>query len=206
VPIGRQVLEEACREAVELQRRCPQDPPLTMSVNLSVRQLQRADIAADVQRALETSGLAPASLTLEVTESAMMRDIDAAVLRLEELHLLGVRLAIDDFGTGYSSLNYIRQFPFDILKVDRSFISDLDEAGEISDLTAAIMGLAGILHLQAVAEGIETAGQLERLQQLGCEFGQGYLFHRPMTKEDAELLAAGQARARSSTTTASTAR
>ncbi len=195
VPIGQMVLEEACREAVTLQQHCPQDPPLTMSVNLSARQLQQPEIAAEVKQILEQTGLAPECLVLELTESVMMHDMDLALLRLDQLRKVGVRLAIDDFGTGYSSLNYIRQFPVDILKVDRSFIDGLDDRdGEISALTAAIIDLAKILKLQPVAEGIENATQLRRLKELGCDVGQGFFFHKPLTKERIEELAIAQAR------------
>jgi EAL domain-containing protein (putative c-di-GMP-specific phosphodiesterase class I) len=118
-----------------------------------------------------------------------MSDSDLAVLRLQELHGLGVRLAIDDFGTGYSSLNYVRQFPFDILKIDKSFIDDLSEGGTVSELTAAIIGLADILGLDPVAEGIENADQLRRLLELDCRSGQGFFFSKPLTQTDVERLA-----------------
>jgi EAL domain-containing protein (putative c-di-GMP-specific phosphodiesterase class I) len=135
----------------------------------------------------------PRSITLELTESVMMEDTDRAVLRLQELRLLGVRLAIDDFGTGYSSLNYIRQFPLDVLKVDKSFVQDITEGGEILALTAAIIELTTILGLDAVAEGIENGDQLERLRELGCRFGQGYYLYKPLSREAVEELAARQA-------------
>jgi diguanylate cyclase (GGDEF)-like protein/PAS domain S-box-containing protein len=193
--IGRMVLEEACREALILQQSCPQTPELAVSVNISARQLQRPQFPAEVRRILDDTGLAAESLVLEITESAMMEDMNLALLRLEELRALGVRLAVDDFGTGYSSLTYIRRFPLDVLKVDKSFIDELDSHdGEINALTGAIIGLAQILGLRPVAEGIETADQLRRLLELECELGQGYFFHKPMPKEDVERLVASQAR------------
>src|SRR5206468_9950938 len=118
--VGRWVRRPRCKEARRLQQPCPKSPPLSMSVNLSARQLQSPTIVADVREALEEGGIDPATLTLEVTETAMMKNIDLSLLRLGELRDLRVRIAIDDFGSGYSSLGYIRQFPVDILKVDKS--------------------------------------------------------------------------------------
>jgi EAL domain-containing protein (putative c-di-GMP-specific phosphodiesterase class I) len=117
---------------------------------------------------------------LEITESVMMQDMDLSIQRLAELKELGVRLAVDDFGTGYSSLNYIRRFPVDILKVDKSFVDGVNEGGEESALTAAIIELAGILRLRPVAEGIERADQLEKLLALRCDLGQGFYFAKPL--------------------------
>jgi EAL domain-containing protein (putative c-di-GMP-specific phosphodiesterase class I) len=125
----------------------------------------------------------------------MMQDTDLAILRMHELGEIGVRLAIDDFGTGYSSLNYIRQFPIDILKIDRSFIRDVMEGGQVLALTAAIIELAQVLNLDPVAEGVEELEQLERLRELGCTYGQGYYFHKPLPAKAAEALAARQATA-----------
>jgi diguanylate cyclase (GGDEF)-like protein/PAS domain S-box-containing protein len=179
VPIGRWVLREGCRQAVALQAARPEGPPLTMAVNLSVKQLQNSDIVADVRDALETSGLAPAHLTLEITETVMMADTDLAVQRLVELKELGVRLAMDDFGTGYSSLSYLSRFPVDVLKMDRSFLRE-DAAPEASGLATAVVALGDTLELQVVAEGIELSEQWATLRDLGCDLGQGFLFARPM--------------------------
>jgi predicted signal transduction protein with EAL and GGDEF domain len=178
VPIGQRVLREACFRAVELQRVFPQDPPLTMSVNLSPRQLNQGDIVGDVRRAIEDSGIDPATLIIEITESLMMRDTEMAIRCLEEMKALGVRLAMDDFGTGYSSLSYLSRFPVDILKMDRSFLDP--ESGPDNGLAAAVIALGGTLSLQVVAEGIELDGQMTSLRDLGCELGQGFLFARPM--------------------------
>jgi EAL domain-containing protein (putative c-di-GMP-specific phosphodiesterase class I) len=186
IPIGRWVLETACKEARRLQDLYPKNPPLTMAVNLSARQLQSPTIVSDVRAALEASGTPPASLTLEVTESAMLKNIDLSVLRLRELRDLGVRIAIDDFGAGYSSLGYIRQFPVDILKVDRSFIDRIDKGEEELALAAAIIDIAKVLNLRPVAEGVERAEQLERLLELGCDSAQGYYFARPGSQADVE--------------------
>jgi len=191
VPIGRWVLREACLQAVDLQTRYPSNPPLSMAVNLSARQLQRPEIVGEIAETLMETGLDPQSLVLEITESVMMQDMDLSIQRLAELKELGVKLAVDDFGTGYSSLNYIRRFPVDILKVDKSFVDGVNLGGEESALTAAIIELAGILKLRPVAEGIERADQLEKLLDLKCDLGQGFYFARPLPPDGIdELLSA----------------
>ncbi|HEX9717742.1 MAG TPA: EAL domain-containing protein [Actinomycetota bacterium] len=179
VPIGRWVLEEACHQAVQLRERFPANP-LHMAVNLSARQLQRPEMVGEIAEILLETGLDAGNLILEITESVMMRDMDLSIQRLTELKELGVKLAVDDFGTGYSSLNYIRRFPVDILKVDKSFVDGVSEGGEESALTAAIIELAAILKLRPVAEGIERADQLEKLLDLHCDLGQGFYFARPL--------------------------
>ena len=192
VPIGQWVLAEACRYAAHLRARIPSEQPFHMAVNLSARQLQDPLLIADVRRVLDESGLEPSALILEITESVMMQDIDASLVRLRDLKKLGVRLAIDDFGTGYSSLNYVRRFPVDILKVDKSFIDGVGEGGESAALTRAVIELAGILKLQPVAEGIERSDQLHRLQEMSCDFGQGFLFSAPLPEKELEPLFAAQ--------------
>ena len=157
-------------------------------MNLSARQLQRHEIVQETARVLLDTGLAPECLVLEITESVMMQDMALSNERLTSLRKLGVKLAVDDFGTGYSSLNYIRRFPVDILKVDKSFVDGVSDGGEESALTAAIIELAGILNLRPVAEGIERADQLERLLELNCELGQGFYFAEPLTFEGAQEL------------------
>jgi EAL domain-containing protein (putative c-di-GMP-specific phosphodiesterase class I) len=184
VPIGRWVLREACGYAVALKERFPSEKMFHMAVNLSARQLQRPEIVDEVAEILRDTGLDPGTLTLEITESVMMQDMELSIERLTALKALGVQLAIDDFGTGYSSLNYVRRFPVDILKVDKSFIDDVADGGESSALTAAVIELAGILNLKPVAEGIERADQLERLLELHCDLGQGYFFAKPLPSED----------------------
>ena len=180
VPIGRWVLQQACRQGAILHDRFPRTQPLTISVNLSVKQLQSETLVDDVRDALESSGLPPSALVLEITETVMMADAELAIKRLHELKSLGVLLAMDDFGTGYSSLSYLSRFPVDILKMDRSFLSsDHDE----SSLAAAIVALGNSLRLDVVAEGIEQPEQIAALRGLGCELGQGFLFARPMTHE-----------------------
>ena len=189
--IGAWVLTEACRAGKTLQPVDPEARSLNMAVNLSARQLQRPEIVQEIARVLLETGLQPERLVLEITESVMMQDMVLSNQRLTQLKHLGVQLAVDDFGTGYSSLNYIRRFPVDILKVDKSFVDGVAEGGEESALTAAIIELAGILNLRPVAEGIERADQLEKLLELHCELGQGYYFSEPLTLEGVhELLSA----------------
>jgi diguanylate cyclase (GGDEF)-like protein/PAS domain S-box-containing protein len=180
VAIGRWVLLEACRQAAVLHEQFPRTPPLTISVNLSVKQLQSETIVDDVVDALESSGIPPSALVLEITESVMMADTDLAVQRLQQLKALGVLLAMDDFGTGYSSLSYLSRFPVDILKMDRSFLS---QEHEESGLIAAIIALGTSLSLDVVAEGIELPEQIVSLRDLGCDLGQGFLFAKPMNQE-----------------------
>jgi diguanylate cyclase (GGDEF)-like protein/PAS domain S-box-containing protein len=181
VQVGDHVLREACAFAARMQREVPRDPVLSMAVNVSVAQLQRAEFIDEVRRAVADSGIVPSSLTLELTESVMMQDMELSLLRLNELRELGVKLAIDDFGTGYSSLNYVRQFPVDVLKIDRSFLADRNP--EVTELTAAIVQVARIFNLKAVAEGIESNGQLEQLQGIHCDYGQGFHFAEPLAAE-----------------------
>jgi diguanylate cyclase (GGDEF)-like protein/PAS domain S-box-containing protein len=180
VPLGRWVLREGCRQAKLIRARFPSQAPLSMSINLSVKQLFQSDIVADVRDALVDAGLEPSALTLEITESVMMADTEVAVQRLAELKALGVRLAIDDFGTGYSSLSYLSKFPVDILKMDRSLL----QAGEspvTSGLTTAVLGLGETFDMEVVAEGIELSSQWDTLKELGCELGQGFYFAEPMS-------------------------
>ncbi len=190
VPVGRHILNEACAWAAEMQRACPRTPALSMAVNVSAHQLQRPEFIDEVRAALQETGIVPSSLTLELTESVMMQDMELSLLRLKALRALGVKLAIDDFGTGYSSLNYIRQLPVDILKIDRSFLSDPNP--EVAELTDAIVGLARIFKLKAVAEGIENRGQVVRLRGINCEFGQGFHFAKPLLGEEILEMAVSQ--------------
>ncbi|MDQ5833456.1 MAG: EAL domain-containing protein, partial [Actinomycetota bacterium] len=183
VPIGRWVLREACRHGRAIQSMLPSDPPLSMSVNLSVKQLQHSDIAADVRDALAESGLPAGSLTLEITETVMMTDTELGVQRLNELKALGVRLAMDDFGTGYSSLSYLSRLPVDVIKMDRSFLSS-GASPESSALASAVVALGETLQLDVVAEGIELQEQWMGLRDLGCDLGQGFLFARPMDADN----------------------
>ncbi|MEO5939554.1 MAG: EAL domain-containing protein, partial [Candidatus Limnocylindrales bacterium] len=173
VPIGRWILREACRQARDWQIRLAR-PDLQMSVNLAARQFREHDIVATVRAILDETGLPPATLMLEITESGLMRRTQATIARLAALRDLGVHLAIDDFGTGYSSLSYLERFPIDTLKIDRTFVSPVGDA--ISPVARAIVDLGRTLGLQVIAEGIEHAEQARWLADLGCRYGQGFLF------------------------------
>jgi diguanylate cyclase (GGDEF)-like protein len=194
VPIGRWILREACRQARDWQIRLER-PDLRVSVNLSARQFREHDVVATVAAILEETGLPPQTLTLEITESGLMRRTEATIAGLDALRALGVHLAIDDFGTGYSSLSYLERFPIDILKIDRTFVSSVGD--EVSPIARAIVDLGRTLGLEVIAEGIEHIEQARWLADLGCRFGQGYLYARPMSAAAVEaLLAEGEGLAR----------
>jgi diguanylate cyclase (GGDEF)-like protein len=189
VPIGRWVLGEACRQVAgwhaEGQR-------IGIFVNVSAYQLGRDGFADDVRWALEQSGIEPSLLVLEITETTLMRDADVACGRLEEIKALGVRVAIDDFGTGYASLSHLQRMPVDILKIDRSFVAALSDAGQGRELLEAILGVGQALSLGVVAEGIETPSQMKTLEEMGCEKVQGFLLGRPGPAEAIEGLFRGK--------------
>jgi diguanylate cyclase (GGDEF)-like protein/PAS domain S-box-containing protein len=179
-PIGNWVLLQACLQARRWQDQFPDAPPLSVHVNLSGRQLEEQRLVGEVVQALELSRLAPRLLTLEITESVLVTDIEAMSARLRELKGLGVLLAIDDFGTGYSSLSYLRRFPIDMLKIDKAFVDGIGRGREDTALAHAIVKLSHTLQLHSVAEGIEHAEQAAHLAALGCQDGQGFLFARPL--------------------------
>jgi EAL domain-containing protein (putative c-di-GMP-specific phosphodiesterase class I) len=181
IPVGAWVLQEACRQAVVWDR---MGHRLVVSVNVSARQLERDRIIDDVDHALSVTGLDPQLLILELTETALMNNVEASMVRLQLLKTLGVRIAIDDFGTGYSSLAYLRQFPIDILKIDQSFVAGITETSESAALVHTLIQLGKVLGLDTVAEGIETDEQRCLLQAEGVDIGQGYLFARPLEVED----------------------
>jgi diguanylate cyclase (GGDEF)-like protein/PAS domain S-box-containing protein len=186
LPIGRWVLSEACERIHQWQREHPSDPPLAINVNLSRRQLLQADLIEQIRRILETTGLAPETLQLEITESAILENPEGAVELLRHLKSLDIELCVDDFGTGYSSLSSLQEFPVSVLKIDRSFIRGMGPEGERDEIVRAVVGLAHSLHMQVVAEGVETEGQLERLRAMGCDYGQGYLLCHALDAEGVE--------------------
>ncbi len=184
VPMGAWVLREATRQARAWQTAWNRGGRLTMSVNLSSRQFAHPDLATQVQTALAESGLDPASLTLEVTESVLIDNPRSAQELLQRFSSLGIRLALDDFGTGYSALSYLHRFPFDTLKIDRSFISGIDANGKDPAIVKAIVALADNLGMEAVAEGVETEAEEAMLRTLHCKYVQGFRYARPMQPQD----------------------
>ncbi|MHB1098489.1 MAG: putative bifunctional diguanylate cyclase/phosphodiesterase [Burkholderiales bacterium] len=193
VPIGAWILREACKQA-----RAWQDaglPPIPVAVNISAVQFRHKDFLENLNGILKDTGLAPRYLELELTESVLMHDADAAVSLLEALKAIGVRLTVDDFGTGYSGLSYLKRFPVDTLKIDKSFMHGITQATDDSDdaaIVAAVIGLGKSLNQRVIAEGVETREQLAFLQALGCSEGQGFYFSRPVpAQEVAELLRTG---------------
>jgi diguanylate cyclase (GGDEF)-like protein/PAS domain S-box-containing protein len=187
VEIGHWVLDEACRTAALWHDAYPA-LALSMSVNLSARQIATAGIVEQVAHALEQSGCAPTSLILEITESTLVQDAETASRRLQALRSLDVRLSIDDFGTGYSSLSYLRQFPIDILKIDKSFTDTITDRSQIPAIVRGLLDLAKTLRMKTVAEGIELDVQRDSLRDHHCDYGQGYLFARPLTFDEATVL------------------
>jgi EAL domain-containing protein (putative c-di-GMP-specific phosphodiesterase class I) len=195
ITVGKWVLGEACRQMSRWQKLSRLDGPLPISVNLSGKQFLQPDLLEQIQEVLQETGLDPRSLKLEITESVVMENIDAAVEVLESLRSLGVEVSIDDFGTGYSSLSYLHRLPIDTLKVDRSFVSRMASNNENTEIVRTIVTLAQSLELKVVAEGVETSEQLAQLQILRCEGGQGYLFSRPLDAAAAGALLAGSSSA-----------
>jgi EAL domain-containing protein (putative c-di-GMP-specific phosphodiesterase class I) len=179
VPIGEWVLREACRQTARWNERRT-GRPLSVSVNLSAVQLDQGDLPALVESVLAESGLPAGCLVIELTESLVVDHRPGTLRQLERLKDLGVRLAIDDFGTGYSSLAYLRRFPVDIIKIDKSFVDDVGDSRTAAALTLGIIQLGQALQLSTVAEGIEDAGQLTELAEGNCELGQGYYFAEPL--------------------------
>jgi diguanylate cyclase (GGDEF)-like protein/PAS domain S-box-containing protein/excisionase family DNA binding protein len=185
LPIGRWVLETACRQAQAWRVAFPDIAPM-MSVNLSARQFAQADLDGQIREILETTGLPPGGLELEITESVVMDRSDQGVGALRALRDLGMRLVLDDFGTGYSSLSYLNHLPLDTIKIDRSFVAGLADADANNSIVQAVISLAHGLGIDVTAEGIETVGQLDRLRQLGCDRGQGYYFARPLPADQVD--------------------
>ena len=177
-PLGKIVLETACFEAAKWQPLTGE--PLVVAVNLSAIQFRNPNLVQDIAEVLRRSGLAPEALELEITESAVLGDVNATIQTLEELKALGIRLAIDDFGTGYSNLGHLRRFPVDVLKIDQSFVKGMSGKHDGTPIVEAVVNLAKALNLHVVAEGVETAQQMEQLKDMGCHLGQGYYFAKPL--------------------------
>ena len=188
VPIGFWVLEQACRQLRDWHVRFPSHRHLSIGVNVSARQLCTPGLVAHIEQVIRQTGLAPADLSLEITESVMIRDADIAIRVMREIRGLGVRLQMDDFGTGYSSLSCLHRFPLNSLKIDRSFVQNLSERREYAAVVHAIINLSRNLGMQLIAEGIETREQAIMLQSMDCDRAQGYFFSRPVEAAAAEAL------------------
>jgi diguanylate cyclase (GGDEF)-like protein len=185
VPIGRFVLRESCRQMAEWRAKLPGGENLTVSVNLSTKQLSAPTLFEDLERILQETKLDPAALKLELTESTLIDDPESAQTLLEKLRARGVRLYIDDFGTGYSSLSYLHHFAIDGLKIDKSFVDMVGQPNRKAAIVPSIVSLAHSLGIEVIAEGVETEDQVEALRHLQCREGQGYLFSRPVRSEEA---------------------
>jgi EAL domain-containing protein (putative c-di-GMP-specific phosphodiesterase class I) len=193
VPIGRWVLQEACSQLGAWQKEFPGAENLVINVNLSARQCMHPDLLQDVRRILDATGVRPSQVKLEITEGLVLENSGPVAQILRELRALGVQLGLDDFGMGYSALSYLHQFPFQTIKIDRAFVSGIQDGGN-TEIIRAIVALAAGLGMDVTAEGIETMDQVDRLHELACEYGQGYYFNKPMTPEDARGILAGHVR------------
>jgi EAL domain-containing protein (putative c-di-GMP-specific phosphodiesterase class I) len=193
IPMNRQLLREACLHLQSWQSEFPSSPPLSMSVNLTSKEFAQPDLVGEIRKSLDQTGLDPGCLQLEIIETIAMGDAEKSGYVLSQLKALGVRLSIDDFGTGYSSLGRLRRIPVDTLKIDRSFISNMDSDPENREIVRTIIMLAHNLGLKVVAEGTETEEQVTQLKQLNCEMAQGYFFSRPADDQAmSKLLARNQ--------------
>jgi EAL domain-containing protein (putative c-di-GMP-specific phosphodiesterase class I) len=179
IPMNRQLLREACQHLRSWQSEFPSDSPLTMSVNITSREFVQPDLVSEIRKCLDQTGVDPGCLQLEIIETIAMGDAEKSGHVLAQLKALGVRLSIDDFGTGYSSLSRLRRIPVDTLKIDRTFISNMDTDPENREIVRAIIVLAHNLGLKVVAEGTEKEEHIDLLKQFNCEMAQGYLFSRP---------------------------
>lgn len=188
IPLGKWILQAACHQLSVWQAQFPTNPPLMMSINLSGHQLVQSDLVEYIEQILKETGLNGESLKLEITETVAMNDVEAAISIMLRLRTLNLRLSIDDFGTGYSSLSYLHRFPVNTLKIDRSFVSRMEETDEDAAIVETIMMLSHALGMDVVAEGVETAAQQAKLQVLGCEYGQGYFFSKPVDSKIATTL------------------
>jgi EAL domain-containing protein (putative c-di-GMP-specific phosphodiesterase class I) len=188
VPLGSWVMEQAICDLARWRGPDPDPRQPTISVNVSARQFRDAGFVARVRKHLDTTGLVPSALMLELTESALLQRDERIHSDLAELKHIGVQLAIDDFGTGYSSLSYLRELPIDVLKMDKSFVDGITDAGSGRAFAELIVGFARKLEIDVIAEGIETEEQREILAAMGCKYGQGYLLAKPMEWREAEVL------------------
>lgn len=190
VPLGEWVIRSAIAEAATWQE------PLMVAVNVSPVQMRSPNLLPTIMNALADSGLSPERFEIEITEGVLLNDSEANIALLHRMRSLGIRVALDDFGTGYSSLNYLRTFPFDKIKIDRSFVNDLEDREDSRAIVSAVIGLAQSLGMVTLAEGVEHDGQLDQLRADGCSMAQGWLFGRAMPAEHYASLTAPAARTR----------
>jgi diguanylate cyclase (GGDEF)-like protein len=188
VPVGTWVLQEACRQIAVITQLLPQAPPMTITVNVSPRQIAQVNFVETVDNAVEAAGIDPDQVHLEITEVALLHDVGSAWTALRQVKSHGVKLALDDFGTGYSSLSYVRRFALDMLKIDKSFVDGLDSAQEDRAIVQHVIGMAHALGMATVAEGVERTEQIASLRSLGCRLAQGYVFSRPIPAGDFEAM------------------
>ena len=196
VPLTLWILKNSCQQMVKWQNGSfpNSNKKLMMSVNLSGKHFAQANLVEQIKKILQETGLSPSCLKLEITESAVMENAETAIRMLKQIRELGIQLSIDDFGTGYSSLSYLHRFPINTLKVDRSFVSTMEDGTENGEIVRTIIALAKSLNLNVIAEGIESIHQLHQLRILGCEYGQGYLFSRPVPEAEIEKILADRER------------
>lgn len=194
VPMTVQILHTACAQVVKWQKEMGSKKPLSIAVNLSGKHFAHPDLVEQINTVIAETGIDPSALKLELTESAIMENAEMAILMLKQIKQTGVQLSIDDFGTGYSSLSYLHRFPIDLLKVDRSFVSAMEENSENGEIVRTVVALAKALNLKVVAEGIESIHQFHQLRILGCEYGQGFLFSKPLPVAEIERLLADDSR------------
>ena len=188
IPMTLQILRTVCLQFVDWQKRFPSDEPLTVSVNLSGKHFAHPELLGQLKTILQETKITPGCLKLEITESALMANAESSMAMLKQIRETGVQIAIDDFGTGHSSLSYLQRFSIDCLKIDRSFVNTMEDGSDNGEIVRTVLALAKILRLCVVAEGIENIHQFHQLRVLGCEFGQGYLFSRPLPVQEIEKM------------------
>ncbi len=194
MPMGEWAIRAACDQLRAWHERVPALSAVTMSVNVSGRQFRRPDVVEVLHRIVQQSGVDPRLIAIEVTESVIMDDVEASAAKLARLRDMGIQIHVDDFGTGYSSLSYLHRFPITAVKIDRSFVSGLPGHSESEEVIKAIVSIAESLDFDVIAEGVEVASHVARLEELRCRYGQGFFLSRPMPAADVEAWVTNQSR------------